>query len=407
MNYLNNPPKNLLPLFLMDILQRKTDEDHRLNQEEIIRILEDEYQMKANRKTIRRTFEYLTDLNIGIQHEVTKKNTPQLERNEQSGKMEKVLDKDGKPVMMEIENWDNYYLIRDFEKSEIRLLIDSLLFSGLMPKKQCIDLAEKLAALAGPFFGKEMKYIHSLQDSDLSNRQMSLNIELLNEAIEEGKLVAFYMNRRGTNRKLQHARRSAWREPEKMVFKPVQTIMQKGRYYVIGKTLEWQPKDFKRNYRLGESVPMEERKYRWGKRYLRIDLMSEMEVLGEKVEIEGAKIPNVDISERFDLASYVDDHDLDDGRRKSFVQFTISNPSIIDTVIRELGNNLTFNVIEEGPWKKILVSGRASWKKTEMLARWNPYVVLEKPEYLVRRMRQYAERLSGIYESAEITEEES
>ena len=72
-------------------------------------------------------------MNIGIQHEVTKKNTPQLERNEQSGKMEKVLDKDGKPVMMEIENWDNYYLIRDFEKSEIRLLIDSLLFSGLMP----------------------------------------------------------------------------------------------------------------------------------------------------------------------------------------------------------------------------------------------------------------------------------
>ena len=47
-------PKKLLILNILDILRKYTDEDHRLSQKEIADILKNEYDMKADRKAIRR-----------------------------------------------------------------------------------------------------------------------------------------------------------------------------------------------------------------------------------------------------------------------------------------------------------------------------------------------------------------
>ena len=47
-------PKKLLILNILDILRKYTDEDHRLSQKEIAEILKNEYDMKADRKAIRR-----------------------------------------------------------------------------------------------------------------------------------------------------------------------------------------------------------------------------------------------------------------------------------------------------------------------------------------------------------------
>lgn len=54
-------PKKMLIMNILDILKKYTDENHRLSQKEIMDILEQEYDMKAERKAIKRNLMNLID----------------------------------------------------------------------------------------------------------------------------------------------------------------------------------------------------------------------------------------------------------------------------------------------------------------------------------------------------------
>ena len=47
-------PKNMLIMNILEILKKHSDEEHRLNQKEIIDLLDSEYDMKVDRKAINR-----------------------------------------------------------------------------------------------------------------------------------------------------------------------------------------------------------------------------------------------------------------------------------------------------------------------------------------------------------------
>ena len=78
--------------------------------------------------------------------------------------------------------------------SELRLLIDSLLFSKSIPNKQCTELIEKLESLSNCYFKSSVKHICNLQENQLVNKQLFYNIEILDEAISKGKQVKFRFN---------------------------------------------------------------------------------------------------------------------------------------------------------------------------------------------------------------------
>ena len=86
--------KKMLNMLILDILKEYSDGEHRLSQQEIIRILNREYGMACDRRSVKNNVEYLKELGYDIS-------------------MEK-----------------GYYLAeREFEDSELRLLIDAVLFS--------------------------------------------------------------------------------------------------------------------------------------------------------------------------------------------------------------------------------------------------------------------------------------
>ena len=97
---------------ILDILKRYTDENHRLSQKEIQDILANEYEMKADRKAIKRNLMNLIEFGYDINY---------------SESVRIFKDKDGE----EFENviLSDFYLEREFTDSELRLLIDSVLFS--------------------------------------------------------------------------------------------------------------------------------------------------------------------------------------------------------------------------------------------------------------------------------------
>ena len=49
------PPKKMLIINILDILKKYTDENHRLSQKDIIEILNKEYCMKIDRKSVSAT----------------------------------------------------------------------------------------------------------------------------------------------------------------------------------------------------------------------------------------------------------------------------------------------------------------------------------------------------------------
>ena len=116
-------PKKMIIINILDILKRYTDENHRLSQREIMDILEREYDMKVDRKAVKRNLMNLIDFGYQVEYS-------ESIRQGKNGEEEIIFT--------------DWYLEKDFTDSELRLLIDSLLFSKHIPYSQCKALIEKL-----------------------------------------------------------------------------------------------------------------------------------------------------------------------------------------------------------------------------------------------------------------------
>lgn len=224
------PPKKLLILIILDILQKYSDENHRLSQKEIENILESEYSMKAERKSIKRNLMDLIEFGYNIEYSETVRSIT----NSKTGEKEDSL------IL------SDFYLIRDFTDSELRLLIDSLIFSKHIPYKQCAELISKLEGLSCKYFSSKTKHIKAMPDRSSGNKQLFYTIEILDEAISNNLQVSFNYCEYGTDKKL-HIRLNKEGKPREYIINPYQIAATNGRYYLI---CNYDKYDDVSNYRL-------------------------------------------------------------------------------------------------------------------------------------------------------------
>lgn len=210
------PPKKLLIMNILDILKKYTDENHRLSQKEIADILKAEYSMTVDRKAIKRNLMNLIDCGYEIEYSESVRMIP----NKSTGELEEgyILS--------------DFYLVRDFTDSELRLLIDSLLFSKHIPYNQCKELIGKLEGLSNQYFKSRVKHIRTMPNLSLNRSQLFYTIEVLDEAISKGKKVAFTYNEYGTDKKM-HPRKNSDGKPREYIINPYQIAATNGRYYLI------------------------------------------------------------------------------------------------------------------------------------------------------------------------------
>lgn len=217
-------PKKLLIINILDILKKYTDENHRLSQKEIAKLLEQEYNMVADRKAIKRNLmnliEFGSEFGCEIDYRVTVR-------------MIETTNKDGEKELVESEILSDFYLVRDFTDAELRLLIDSLLFSKHIPYSQCKELIEKIEGLSNKYFSAKVKHICNLPENMPQNKELFYTIEVLDEAISNGKQVAFKYNDMGTDKK-QHPRKNSDGSVREYIVNPYQMVATNGRYYLIG-----------------------------------------------------------------------------------------------------------------------------------------------------------------------------
>lgn len=218
-------PKKMLIMNILDILKKYTDENHRLSQKEIMDILEQEYDMKAERKAIKRNLMNLIDSGYDIEYSESIR-----------------MNKNGEEETF----YTDWYLERNFSDAELRLLIDGLLFSKHIPYSQCKELIGKLEGLSNRYFKSRVEHILTLPDNAPENTQLFYTIEVLDKAITKGQQVLLHYNEYGTDKQL-HPRRRSDGAVREYVINPYQLVAVNGKYYLI---CNYDKYDDVSNYRL-------------------------------------------------------------------------------------------------------------------------------------------------------------
>ena len=208
-------PKKLLIINILDILRKYTDENHRLSQKEIVEILNSKYNMEVNRKTVKRNLITLIDFGYDIEYSETQR----IIKDKYGNKSESTILSD-------------FYLNRDFTNGELRLIIDSLIFSKHIPSKQCKELIEKVEGLSSVYFKSNLKNIKSMPNNCSENKQLFYTIEVLDEAISKNKQVSFIYNIYGPD-KSYHYKETSSGEPKRYIINPYQMVASNGRHYLI------------------------------------------------------------------------------------------------------------------------------------------------------------------------------
>lgn len=208
---LASQPKNLLILYILDILRKHSDPAHRLSQQEIIRILKNEYGMDADRKAIKRNLINLAENGYRVEYAETV-------RTSKTGEDESMLS--------------GWYLEHDFSEAELRLLIDSVLFARHIPAAQSRELIEKLENLSSRYFKGNARHIAGMWENRPQNKELFLTIEVLDEAISNKRQVRFYYSDYDVDMKL-HPRQTSEGKPREYLINPYRMAAANGRYYLL------------------------------------------------------------------------------------------------------------------------------------------------------------------------------
>ena len=187
--------KKMLNIMILKILERYSDEHRPLTQKRILELLDIEYGMKCDRRSVKSNLISLKEMGYDI--------------NIRKG----------------------VYIRRDFEDAELRMLIDNVLFSKTLSQSQAKRLIEKLKNLGSNQFSAKVNHICNLPELPHSdNTQVMFNLDTLNFAITKRRKVSFIYNSYGTDFKL-HPRRE-----EPYIVSPYQMVATNGRYYLIANT---------------------------------------------------------------------------------------------------------------------------------------------------------------------------
>ena len=208
--------KKAVILYILNILRKYTDADHTMTQQQIADRLMSDYGMEVNRTTVRRNVEDLIDAGYGICYTEVKR----FSVNPKTG------EKEENPIYTDL------YYEHEFTESELHMLIDGLLFSRSVPYRQRKELIEKLGGLSSSHFSQRMRHVHSMNADSPQNKALFLNIEVLDEAIAEGKQVEIVYGQYGTDLQL-HERLNPDGTVKKQRLNPYQLVASEGRYYLI------------------------------------------------------------------------------------------------------------------------------------------------------------------------------
>lgn len=360
-------PKKLVILYILDILQKYTDEEHRLSQKEIQDILKREYEMTVDRKAVKRNLLNLIEYESNIEYrEVSRKD---IFRKKDSVSYKGTSDFADKEISEDDLLWTDFYLKQKFTNEELRLLIDSLLFSKHIPYSQAKELIKKLESLSNIYFKSCSQYIYPLPVERTDNKQVFYNIAILDDAIRKKKKVLFEYAEYHTDKKM-HLKKREDGSVREYIITPYQMAVQEGKYYLI---CNYDKYDDISNYR--------------------VDRIRNIQILEEK----GKPFETLKWSghQPMNLNEYMKEHVYMYSSENAFVKFRIVKAMISD-VIDLFGKGVNFS---EETDTHVSVSVHVNERAAEQFAKnYAPDVVILQPKRLRDKLRDDLKKSWEAYE---------
>lgn len=185
--------KKMLNMLILDILKEYSDEEHKLTQQEIIKLLRKNYDMDCDRRSVKNNILSLIEMGYEINME------------------------------------NGYYLEeRELENAELRMLIDSVLFSKTLSATQAKRMIKKLETFGNRYFAAKVSHVSNTPSlSRTENKQVLYTVNAINDAIDEKKKIKFRYCKYGSDLKL-HDRGKDY------VVNPYQMVASNGHYYLLG-----------------------------------------------------------------------------------------------------------------------------------------------------------------------------
>ena len=179
--------KKMIIMNILDILNKYSDVNHKLTQAEIQRKLETEYDMKVDRKAVRRN---LLNLILDGGYNISYTETPRMKYDAKTGRS------DDNSLLTD------FYIERDFDDSEIRLLLDSVIFSPHLPQSTRNDLIVKIEKLSNAYFKSSTRSIEVLNSVTSQNKTWFYILSAVNDAIIGRYKLRFTYNKYGIDKQL-------------------------------------------------------------------------------------------------------------------------------------------------------------------------------------------------------------
>ncbi len=320
--------KKMLNMLILDILREYTDENHSLTQPEIIRLLKQNYGMECDRRSVKNNILSLKDMDYDI-------------------------------------SMDHGYklLSREFDDAELRILIDSVLFSKSISSKQAKGLIEKIRSLSSRFFNAKVSHVSNLPELNRTvNKQAMYSLDKINDAISDKKQISFIYNTVGTDFKLHPKREREY------VVNPYQIVANNGRFYLIC------------NYDKYDNVS-----------HYRIDRMTDVRILDKKIK------PMKDVPELahgLNLPKHMAEHIYMFPGESVDVTLKVEQ-FLMDQLVDWFGTD--FHIIEETE-DTLIIRIRMNSQAMEFWAlQYGLYVEVLKPESLRKQIKKDVMKISKKY----------
>ena len=343
--------KKIIILYILSILRKYTDVNHPMTQLQIADKLLSDYDLAVDRGTVKSNVMDLIDAryNIGyrpVTRHMTDKKTGQKE---------------------ETTIYTDLYYEHEFTESELHMLIDGLLFSRSVPYTARKELIKKLGDLSSSYFNRRMRHVHSMNADSPQNKDLFLNIEVLDEAIAEGKQVEITYGYYGTDLQL-HASLNADGSEKKQLLNPYQLVASEGRYYLICNKDNY---DNVANYR--------------------IDRIMSITKLETPVK-PGSRVTGLENGLK--LQDYVYQHVNMFSGKPERVEFTVAKKNV-SLVIDFFGKHVSFFDREDGTVSCSITVSREAMKR--WAAQFAGMVRVTAPEGLVDEIRQEIRKANENY----------
>lgn len=220
---------NFLPLCILAVLHVHADEgteanedgERFLTQKQIREFVESDFDLSVNLRSVARNLKNLYEVG---------KVYPDLDfQLDYLSKDRRASGPDAEDERFTVHA--GWRLARDsgFEMSEVRMMIDTLIASPMIPPRQTDDLIVKLEDLVRD--GIAVPDVYRDGCAPVVNKQFFFNLEILNEAIRQRKYVTFFLG--SFNQQGELVKEDPDGDVHEYFAAPVQMIVSKGRYYFL------------------------------------------------------------------------------------------------------------------------------------------------------------------------------